>query len=200
MMRPMTGPDTGPDTASNTGADGACPCGTGRPFARCCGPFLAGAPAPTALALMRSRYTAYVRGAIDYLVETQAPETRAGLDRAAIERWSRETQWQSLEILATERGGEAGASGAAGASAGADTGADTGIVEFVARGVARGGAAFAQRERSRFRREGGRWYYVDGEVGKVAGAPARRPQAARVGRNEPCPCGSGQKHKRCCGR
>jgi SEC-C motif-containing protein len=128
---------------------------------------------------MRSRYTAYVRSAIDYLIETQAEETRRGLDRDVIARWSRETRWQGLEIVATERGGEQD---------------DDGIVEFVARGVSQG-AAFAQRERSRFRREGGRWYYVDG---KAAGEPARR--AAAVGRNEPCPCGSGMKHKRCCGK
>jgi SEC-C motif-containing protein len=168
-------------TGAMTGSDGDCPCGTGRPLARCCGPFHEGAPAPTALALMRSRYTAYVRGAIDYLVETQAPETRAGLDRAAIERWSRETRWQGLEIVATEHGGETDADG---------------IVEFVARGTTRA-AAFAQRERSRFRRDGGRWYYVAGEV---AGEPLRRPAAARAGRNDPCPCGSGLKHKRCCGK
>jgi SEC-C motif-containing protein len=160
------------------GPDGECPCGAGRPLARCCGPFLDGAPATTALALMRSRYTAYVRGAIDYLIETHAEETRGGVDREAIARWSRETRWLGLEIVATERGGEAD---------------DDGVVEFIARGTTRG-AAFAQRERSRFRRAGGRWYYVDGKVG---GEPARRAQAA--GRNEPCPCGSGMKYKRCCG-
>jgi len=161
------------------GPDADCPCGSGRSLARCCGPFLDGAPAPTALALMRSRYTAYVRGAIDYLIETHAEETRGGLDRGAIARWSRETEWQGLEIVATERGGEAD---------------DAGVVEFIARGVTRG-AAFAQRERSRFRRADGRWYYVDGKAG---GEPVRR--AAAAGRNEPCPCGSGMKYKRCCGK
>ena len=140
MMRPVPVPVPG--------SDGDCPCGAGVPLARCCGPILEGAPAPTALALMRSRYTAYVRGAIDHLIETQSEETRGGLDRAAIERWSRETRWQGLEIIAVERGGEADAEG---------------IVEFVARGVTRG-AAFAQRERSRFRRDGGRWYYVEGDM------------------------------------
>jgi SEC-C motif-containing protein len=128
---------------------------------------------------MRSRYTAYVRGEIAYLLETQAEETRADADRDAIARWSRETQWEGLEILATERGGEDD---------------DDGIVEFIARGTTRG-AAFAQRERSRFRREDGRWYYIDGKAG---GEPARR--AATPGRNDPCPCGSGMKYKRCCGR
>ncbi|HEY6176803.1 MAG TPA: YchJ family metal-binding protein [Kofleriaceae bacterium] len=155
-----------------------CPCGSGDDETACCGPILDGVPAPTALALMRSRYTAYVRGAIDYLIETQAEETRGELDRAAIARWSRDTSWLGLEIVATEAGGPDD---------------DHGIVEFVARGTTRG-APFAQRERSRFRRSDGQWYYVDG---KTAGEPVRG--AATPGRNDPCPCGSGMKYKRCHG-
>jgi SEC-C motif-containing protein len=139
---------------------------------------LAGAPAPTALALMRSRYAAYVRGAIDHLLATHDPATRASVDRDAVARWSKDTQWLGLEIVATERGGEPD---------------DAGIVEFIARGVTTG-APFAQRERSRFRRLDGRWYYTDG---KIVHAPARA--VAVVGRNEPCPCGSGVKYKRCHG-
>jgi SEC-C motif-containing protein len=123
-----------------------CPCGSGTPEAACCAPFHAGAPAPTALALMRSRYTAYVRGAIDYVVATHDAATRATVDAAAAARWSRDTLWLGLEIVGTERG----------------TAADeTGIVEFIARG-ATNGVPFAQQERSRFSRVDGRWYYVDG--------------------------------------
>jgi SEC-C motif-containing protein len=112
---------------------------------------LDGVPAPTALALMRSRYTAFVRGAIDYLIDTHDASTRGTVDRAAIAQWSRDTTWKGLEIVATERGGEDD---------------DDGIVEFIARGVTRG-APFAQRERSRFRRVAGAWYYVDGAIGKA---------------------------------
>ncbi|MGE5181119.1 MAG: YchJ family protein [Acidobacteriota bacterium] len=125
-----------------------CPCGSGVVEAACCGPCLDGVPAPTALALMRSRYTAYVRGAIDYLIATQDASTRGAVDRASVARWSRETTWKGLEIVATERGGEDD---------------DAGTVEFVARGVTRG-VPFAQRERSRFRRVDGVWYYVDGKL------------------------------------
>jgi SEC-C motif domain protein len=110
--------------------------------------YLAGLPAPTALALMRSRYTAFVRGAIDYLMATHDTTTRDAVDRKSLARWSRETAWQGLEIVATERGGEQDSEG---------------IVEFIARGSTRG-TAFAQRERSRFRRVDGRWYYVDGKI------------------------------------
>ena len=104
----------------------------------------AGVPAPTALALMRSRYTAYVRGEIDYLADTQ----RAPLDRPGASQWSRDTLWMGLEIVQTEAGGEDD---------------DTGVVEFVARGVT-AGKPFAMRERSRFEKVDGRWLYVDGRV------------------------------------
>jgi SEC-C motif-containing protein len=107
---------------------------------------------------MRSRYTAYVRGAIDYLIATQDVSTRATIDVAAVRTWSRETRWQGLEIVTSEERG------------------DEGIVEFVARGV------------TRFRRSEGRWYYVDGVV-----------ELPKAGRNDPCPCGSGMKYKRCHG-
>jgi SEC-C motif domain protein len=156
----------------------ACPCGSGAADDACCGPILAGAPAPTALALMRSRYTAYVRGAIDHVVATHAAESRAQVDRAAAARWSQGTTWLGLEIVATSAGGPDDPAG---------------VVEFIARGVT-AGAPFAQRERSRFRRDGGRWYYVDGDA---VAAPVRA--AAPPGRNAPCPCGSGQKYKRCHG-
>jgi SEC-C motif-containing protein len=127
---------------------------------------------------MRSRYTAYVRGAVDHVVATHDPATRAGLDREALAAWSRDTAWLGLEIVATEHGG---------------AGDDHGIVEFIARGATRG-APFAQRERSRFRRIDGRWHYIDG---KAVREPTRA--AAVPGRNDPCPCGSGQKYKRCHG-
>jgi len=104
----------------------------------------AGVPAPTALALMRSRYTAYVRGELDYLAGTQ----RAPLDRAAAGRWSRDTLWMGLEIVQTHAGGEHD---------------DTGVVEFIARGVT-AGKPFTMRERSRFEKVDGRWIYVDGQT------------------------------------
>lgn len=153
-----------------------CPCQSGLAFEDCCGPILAGRPAPTALALMRSRYTAYTRGDVAYLARTLAPEHRAGFDMADVSAGMRETQWLGLEILDTKDGGAAD---------------DTGIVEFAARFKAQGRLQMLQ-ERSRFRREAdGNWVYVDGET-------ALRP--VKVGRNDPCPCGSGKKFKQCCGR
>jgi SEC-C motif-containing protein len=157
-----------------------CLCGSGAAEAQCCGPILDGEAASTALALMRSRYVAYVRGAVDHVVDTHDPASRATLDRDAIARWSRDTRWLGLEIVATQRGGDLD---------------QDGVVEFIARGVTRG-APFMQRERSRFRRIAGRWHYIDGAAVRapVAAAPAATP-----GRNDPCPCGSGMKYKRCHG-
>jgi len=134
-----------------------CPCGSERADSACCGPILAGTPAPTALALMRSRYTAYVRGAVDYLVETHDATTRGATDRAAIAARARDTLWLGLEIVATERGGATD---------------DDGVVEFIARGALRG-VPFAQHERSRFRRVDGRWRYLDGTAPPFGGAAGR---------------------------
>ncbi len=156
----------------------ACPCGSGAAERTCCAPILAGAVAPTALALMRSRYTAYVRGAIDHVLATHDAATRGTVDVAAVTRWSQDTTWLGLEIVATERGAD---------------GDQAGVVEFIARGVT-AGAPFAHRERSRFRRSDGRWAYVDGDA-RAAPVVA----TATPGRNEACPCGSGKKYKRCHG-
>jgi SEC-C motif-containing protein len=99
---------------------------------------------------MRSRYSAFVRGAVDYLIDTHDPSTRAAADRTSLTQFCRDTGWLGLEIVDTQKGGEDD---------------DEGIVEFVARGVTKG-SPFAQRERSRFRRTDGRWYYVDGTFKK----------------------------------
>lgn len=93
---------------------------------------------------MRSRYTAYVRGEIDYLLRTHDASTRSSVDVRAVRKWSKTTLWLGLEIVASSEDG------------------DSGIVEFIARGST-GGKAFAQRERSRFRRVDGAWFYLDGE-------------------------------------
>src|SRR5262245_29734708 len=156
-----------------------CPCGSGKDESACCGPILAGAPAPTAEALMRSRYAAYVRGNIDHLEKTLAPEALGDFDRDQAAKASAATKWQGLTIRSTEAGGPND---------------ETGTVEFVVR-FSESGKKGAHHELSRFRREGGRWLYVDGTID-----PVSKPRvAANVGRNDPCPCGSGKKYKKCHG-
>ena len=121
----------------------ACPCGSGRPLADCCGRFHAGDPAPDAESLMRSRYSAYVLGLEDYLRATWHPATcpvALGLD--AVPR----PQWLGLTVKAYTPLDETHAT-----------------VEFVAR-YKLNGRAFKLHETSRFERVDGRWLYVDGEV------------------------------------
>ena len=129
---------------------------------------------------MRSRYSAYVTGAVDHVVSSHHPKTRDDVDRDGAESWSKEAVWRGLEIVGTEAGGEDD---------------DTGMVEFIARYEANG-AVVSHHEKSRFEKQDGSWYYVDGDI--VRPQPKKRDQP-KVGRNEPCPCGSGKKYKKCHG-
>ncbi|MFJ9539424.1 YchJ family protein [Streptomyces sp. NPDC101225] len=130
----------------------ACPCGLAQPYEDCCGRFHRGeAAAPTAEALMRSRYSAFVKLNEPYLLRTWHPSTRpARLDLDPGMRW------RGLEILGT-------ADGSAFHSAG--------TVTF--RASFAGGAL---HERSRFERVDGAWVYVAGDVLDATGtSPAEAP-------------------------
>jgi SEC-C motif-containing protein len=155
----------------------ACPCGSGRAFDECCGPILAGQLAPTAEALMRSRYTAFVRNDVDHIERSCVPETRATFSRADVERVAQECEWGPLTVMKAEEHG------------------DEGMVEFFLT-FQRDEEDWPLHERSRFRRIDGRWLYVDSVLNPKD--PPRR--VVKVGRNDPCPCGSGRKYKACCGR
>lgn len=133
----MASDDTIPDNASR------CPCGSGDSFGTCCGPLLAGAPAPSAERLMRSRYTAFALLDAAYLLASWHPSTRpAELDL------DRDLEWRRLVIADRAAGGPFDRDG---------------IVEFEAfwrQGSERG----SLRERSRFVRDDRHWQYVDGDV------------------------------------
>jgi SEC-C motif-containing protein len=146
-----------------------------------CQPFLRGEKKPsTAAELMASRYVAYATGEVDYLLDTHDPKTRGQTDRAATSDWSRRADWQGLEIVSATEGGPED---------------DAGQVEFIAR-YAMDGKDHVHHERAQFRRIEGRWFFVDGQ--KVSAPPLKR-DAEKVGRNYPCPCGSGKKYKKCHG-
>lgn len=158
-----------------------CPCGSGRAFDACCGPYLAGtAEPPTAEALMRARYTAHTRLDIDFIQRTHDPETREDIDRELTERWARRADWLGLEIRATEAGQE---------------GDDAGAVEFAV-DYRENGERHRYHEWARFRCVDGSWLYVDGETPEQETV---RREGPRVGRNDLCSCGSGRKYKKCCG-
>jgi SEC-C motif-containing protein len=155
-----------------------CPCTSGAPYALCCGPLLSRqARAATAEALMRSRYTAYAERNISYLLQTWHPCTRPSvLDPATIPNWC------GLQIVRTERGRKDD---------------DEGLVEFVATALVRN-TLCTLHEVSRFVREAGEWLYVAGDLLEDGKPAENRP--SKAGRNDPCPCGSGKKFKKCCGR
>jgi SEC-C motif-containing protein len=168
--------------------DDPCPCGSGQTYAACCGPYLAGKrPAPTAEALMRSRYTAYVRNDAAYLEKTLVPRKRALFSARQTLDWNADVVWTGLCVLRA-RGGEQDSEGE---------------VEFRASFV-KAGEPGEVHEASRFRKKAGHWLYVDGRFGDAAETEAGSGSgtvaaAPKVGRNDPCPCGSGKKYKRCCG-
>ncbi len=156
-----------------------CPCGSGAQYGACCGQYVDGsASPPTAEALMRSRYCAYVQANIDYLEQTLLPGTRKDFDRASATAWAKKSTWQGLDILNVTGGKE---------------GDERGTVEFIAR-YSEGEESYSHHETASFRKRDGNWYFVDG---KMMTKPYRREQA-KIGRNQPCPCGSGKKFKKCC--
>ncbi len=144
-----------------------CPCGSGIALDDCCGKWHQGQPAPSAERLMRSRYSAYTLGLIDYLVATTLPAQQAALDRDSMRAWSLGSTWLGLEVEGSEL---------------IDTHA---FVTFTARWHD-GDGEHRHRERSAFVQQAGRWYFIDPTV------------PLKAGRNDPCPCGSGQKFKKCC--
>jgi len=157
-----------------------CPCGSELSYAECCEPVIKGEKtAETAEQLMRSRYTAYVKTEIDYLLTSLHPDQRKDFDP--------KVPFVGRERQVAETRNHRGKTGDA-----EDT---EGEVEFI--------ATFMQNEKlmkhhelASFRKEEGKWYFVDGK----AATPKQYVRSApKTGRNDPCPCGSGKKYKKCCG-
>src|SRR6187402_3011863 len=82
-----------------------CPCGSGKTFEACCGPIIAGAPAPTAEALMRSRYSAYVKHDIAHLERSLSADQRKDFAAEEAKKWAEGSEWHGLTISRTEQGG-----------------------------------------------------------------------------------------------
>lgn len=119
-----------------------CPCGSAKSYEHCCGRWHAGAPAPDAEALMRSRYSAFVLRNEPYLLTTWH-----GSKRPRTVEFEPKQKWLGLKVVDAQT-----------------TGPTTAEVEFIARYRVGGGSAARLHERSRFVKEGDRWYYVDGDL------------------------------------
>lgn len=164
----------------------SCPCGRPEEYSKCCEPYITGAQnAPNPEALMRSRYTAHVKMELNYLRETLAPEVRSQFREKDVREWA-QSEWVGLDVLEAKGN----------------------TVEFMAKYRSKG-KVYEHHEVSKFRKIGDRWFFVDGdshvhEEGQGHHhhhepiVPIVREQP-KVGRNDPCSCGSGQKYKKCCG-
>ena len=160
----------------------SCPCKSGKSFGECCGPVIAGAVrAETAEALMRARYSSYVTGDIEFLRTSSTAAVQADFDEEASRNWSKMARWHGLEIIAAEGG---------------RPGDEKGVVEFRALYTANGEFC-NHHEVAQFVREPDGWKFDDGEI--VGEKPVLRAEP-KVNRNALCPCGSGKKYKKCCGR
>jgi SEC-C motif-containing protein len=157
-----------------------CPCTSGALFADCCQPIISGErESRTAEELMRARYSAFATGAIDFIVASTHARTRPEIEIPYITEWSQTSTWRGLQIFDTKLVTE-----------------DKAYVSFEAQ-FSQDGKDRSHREKSLFEREDGRWFFVTGEELKN---PTVRYETPRIGRNDPCPCGSNKKYKKCCGR
>ncbi len=122
----------------------SCPCESGKPYSQCCEIYHAGIPAPTAEALMRSRYTAFTLGLEDYLLNTWHPDTRPHSLNLAEDK---AIKWLGLQVKHS-----------------ANVDKNTATVEFIARYKVGGNKAERMHELSQFLRIGNQWFYLSGQL------------------------------------
>lgn len=162
-------------------ANELCPCDLQKPYADCCEPIIKGLKTPAFAAdLMRARYSAFVKQEIDFILASISPARKKEFDRKGIEEWSKNTDWAGLEIVSTEKGGPDDSKGQ---------------VEFI--------ASFREKEvvekhheLATFVKHNDAWFFDDGRTPPVKPVKLDGP---KIGRNDPCHCGSGKKFKKCHG-
>ncbi len=158
-----------------------CACGSGQTYANCCEPYIMEKKqTETTEKLLRSRYTAHVLKNVNYILKTVHLEKVADHDANTIKEWCEQTKWQKLEILNQEFG---------------QIEDDIGYIEFKAYYINLDGKSEQHHEKSEFRKKNGIWYFYTGSYPKKP----NQNTGPKIGRNEPCTCGSGKKYKKCCG-
>jgi SEC-C motif-containing protein len=158
----------------------ACHCGSGAEYTSCCEPVISGKrQAATAEALLRARYSAFNRADIKFIENSHSTKTRGQVDFAGIEQWARDAEWKKLEVIRVERG---------------QAGDADGEIEFKAHYrlhnkdcVLHEVGEFAYKQRQ--------WWYMDSKLPEMKQYVRETP---KIGRNDPCACGSGRKFKKCC--
>lgn len=171
-----------------------CNCGSTEKFENCCEPFITGKAWPkTAEELMRSRYTAFAKSEVQYIQKTVTGPAAKEFNLRETENWSKRSTWLGLQILKTEKGQESDS---------------TGTVEFVAK-YKNENRIHEHHEVAQFKKDSqGHWKFHDGEShihedgkGHHHHAPVKQVirEEPKIGRNDPCHCGSGKKFKKCHG-
>lgn len=159
----------------------SCPCGSKLEYPECCDQIHSGERKPqTALELMKARYSAFVKNQIDFVDNTHIPGT-VDFNKEEAAEWAVSSIWKRLEIVKTEAG---------------EVDDDKGMVEFKAYYDDKKGNQYIHHEIAQFEKKDGDWFYSEGEIPETTPFTRATP---KVGRNEPCPCGSGKKFKKCCG-
>lgn len=153
------------------------------PLDACCGPYLKGSKkAPTAESMMRSRYSAYVEKNIDYIDQTQLNEKNEVFNKEEALKWADSSEWLGLEIKRTQKG---------------EANDDSGVVEFIAHYKDKAsGTELRHHETSLFQKQNGDWKFKEGNI---HGAQPIKRIDPKIGRNDPCHCGSNKKFKKCHG-
>ncbi len=158
----------------------SCPCCSGQDYINCCQDIVAGTKlAATPLELMRSRYTAHAVKNMEHILRTMRGKPLRLFDEEKTrEEWFEQCIWNRLEIIDAPE---------------VSKDDKQGIVEFKAYYTFEG-AEHVMHERSKFSKEQNQWFYVARQ-----NKSANVESASKVGRNDPCVCGSGSKYKKCCG-
>ncbi len=158
-----------------------CPCKSEKKLSECCGPIIDGQrQAETAEQLMRARYSAYTQVNMDFIEQTHDPETKSHIDMQSSREWAESTTWTGLEIIETKDGG---------------VGDEIGTVLFQATFETDEGVQH-HHELSQFTKRNGQWFFSDAIDPTIRTVVRSEP---KIGRNDPCSCGSGKKFKKCCG-
>ena len=165
-----------------------CPCGTEFLYTDCCGPLIRGVGhADSAEDLMRSRYTAFTLKNWEYLKNSLCPDERSLV--MDFESSQKDICWERLEVLESKRGGVFDKDGE---------------VTFKAY-FEQAGIKKTLEETAKFLKVQGKWFYSQrrsktiSEVKSISKNPLKHKKN-KIGRNEPCPCNSGKKFKKCCGK
>lgn len=152
-----------------------CPCGLEKAYSECCGLYIDDLELPTTPEqLMRSRYTAYSKANIDYIERTMKAPALNGFNARETTDWAKDIIWLRLEVVKSAVTGQKG------------------TVEFKVH-FRQNNRLHMMHEISEFRLDDGIWYYIDGK------GPSKIPNKSKPGRNDPCPCQSNKKYKKCCG-